>query len=597
MRKKKRKKKQNREPNRERLENSRGVGTLKDALSADTKASLSALRKNLVRRAEEAIRAQLAQPKPPWRRIASSELNSPGRPTGLQPMGSTPVRKLSKSGKRQRSGNTFDLRGTKIVRSSQTHLKMLEQVTNTGPRVSHLKQEPFVFWDLPSEATVREKPPEAVGETSRVKFDRIVSAGASVTQREAGEPLWVVIGLDFGTSCTKVIVRMPFEPDEKMFAIPAPDYCRSAGHPYLWQTVVWVRRSREFIAYPEKGARSVQTLKQGVMASDPNAPVIQGDDQQNDMTRLDAVAAYLTYVIRYVRGWLTINRPKRFRGRQPIWFVNLGLAAAYYDNEILFQTYRKAGSTALMLANSGDAVSVETIKTFRGHEAVVNAARSNGDAAELGIAVIPETAASATAFAKSTQSATGLYLMVDVGAMTLDVCSFGLNKQQTGTDQYPLLMVDVRPLGVDAFHWFLEKDRTKAEFERQCRHCLWNVVWETKQKRDPNANCWQPGNELPVFLTGGGSRNKLHRSIIKDLNVWMKKHTRNSGSRLLELPVPATVDLPEPLSDLRRMAVAFGLSYLPTEIGTITSPSDIDDIHPPGVDDYTKRFPAKEEVE
>ena len=510
-------------------------------------------------------------------------------------MGATPVRKPERFGKRRRTGTKFDLRSTKVVRSSQTPLQILEQVTNTGPRSNQRKKERFDSWDLPSEAKVREKPPEAVREVHRAEFDRIVSAGASASQGEVGEPLWVVIGLDFGTSCTKVIVRMPFEPGLPTFAIPAPGYCRSADHPYLWQTVVWIRRSGECIAYPEKGARLVQTLKQDFMGNDPNAPVIQGDDQQNDMTRLDAVAAYLTYVIRYVRGWLMINRPTLFRGRRPSWFVNLGLAAAYYDNEILFQTYRKAGSTALMLANSGDAVSVETIRTFRAHEAVVKAAQSDGDAGELGIAVIPETAAAATGFAKSRHSATGVYLMVDVGAMTLDVCSFELNKQQTGTDQYPLLMVDVQPLGVEAFHWLRETGRSEEDFDRRCRKCLGKVVVGTRDKRAPNYECWQPGNELPVFLTGGGANNPLHRGIIKALHQWMKVYTRNEGLRLLEIPVPTTIDLPEPLSDLSRMAVAFGLSYLPTEIGQITRSSGIDDIEQSSKD-YLSKFISKDQT-
>ena len=510
-------------------------------------------------------------------------------------MRATPVRIPVRSPKRQRSGTKFDLRGTKVVEGRQTPLKILEQVTNTGPRGSHPKQEPFAFWDLPSEATVREKPPEAVSEVSRAQFDRIVSAGASLSQREAGRQLWVVIGLDFGTSCTKVVARMPYEAGEPTFAIPAPDYCRSAGHPYLWQTVVWVRRSLEFTAYPEKGTRLLQTLKQGIMGMHPNAPVIQGDGRQNDITRLDSVAAYLTYVIRYVRGWLMVNRPALFRGRLPIWFVNLGLAAAYYDNEILFQTYRKAGSTALMLANSGEAVDVEAIRTVAAHEVVMKAARSDSDAEGLGIAVIPETAASATAFAKSTQSATGLYLMVDVGAMTLDVCSFRLNKQHGGSDQYPLLMVDVRPLGVEAYHWFRAKGRSEEGFDRQCRRCLGEVVVGTRDKRAPNNECWQTGNEFPVFLTGGGSQNPLHREIIEALHQWIKRYSRNEGLRLLELSMPKTIDLPEPLPDLGRMAVAIGLSYPRTEIGKITLPSDIDDIEQRSKD-YLSKFISKDQT-
>ena len=510
-------------------------------------------------------------------------------------MGATPVRTPVRSRKRQRAGTKFDLRDTKVARSSQTHLKILQQVTNTGPRGDEAKKEPFDSWDLPPEATVREKPPESVRVASRAEFDRIVSAGAFASQSEAGDPLWVVIGLDFGTSCTKVIARMPYEAGEPTFAVPAPDYCRSAGHPYLWQTAVWIRRSDEFIAYPEKGARLLQTLKQGIMGKHPNAPLIQSSDQKSALTRLDAVSAYLTYVIRYVRGWLVLKHPKLFRGRQTLWFVNLGLAAAYYDNEELFQTYRNAAAAALMVANSGGAVSVETLRTFRGHEAVVKATQSDDDAEKLGITVIPETAAAATAFAKSRHSATGLYLMVDVGAMTLDVCSFMLNKQKTGADQCPLLEVDVQPLGVEAFHWFRDSGRTKEDFDRRCRRCLGKVVVRTRDKRAPSVECWEAGSELPVFLMGGGSQNTLHLEIVEALHQWMQRFTKNEGLRRLELPVPKSIKRPEPLSHLGRMAVAFGLSYLPTEICQITLPSNIEDLEPRSKD-YLSRFVSKDET-
>ena len=332
------------------------------------------------------------------------------------------------------------------------------------------------------------------------------------------------------------------------------------------------------------------------MAKDPDTPLISDVFGENGVTQLDAVIAYLTYVIRYVKGWLMLHHPKLFRRRQPIWFVNLGLAAAYYNDKVLFQIYRKAVATALMLADSGDAVNAEAIRIFQVHEAVARAAKSDAAAEKLGIAVIPETAATATGFAKTADSATGLYLMVDVGAMTLDVCTFRLNKNEESPDQYPLLTVDVRPLGVEAFYWFLAKNQTEEEFLEQCRRCLWHVIWKTKLDRDPSASCWKPGNELPLFLTGGGSSNKQHKSVIDELTPWLRKHAGNEGIRLLDLKIPTGITLPEQLSDLGRLAVAFGLSHLPPEIGKIYPPSTTDDIRQDYAKDYGERFVSKDQV-
>lgn len=447
----------------------------------------------------------------------------------------------------------------------------------------------FQFWDFPLDMKVREEAPARASQEIRAEFDRIVSAGAIASEDTAGSPLLVIVGFDFGTSSTKVIVRLPGEAGEPTVAIPAPDHCRSENHPYLWQTVLWVRENGEFICYPQQGANLLRALKQGVMGKNLEPPA-------NGVPRVEATVGYLTYVIRYVRGWLIRNRSDLLHRRSVNWLVNLGLPAADYDNRTLVCAYRKAAAAALMLADSGEAISVEATRTFLLDERVKDAALSPKSAEELGIVVVPEVAAAATPFAKSTGSVPGLYLMVDVGAMTLDACTFRLVQRQGGENKYPLLSAAVRPLGVEAFHWFQAQGRTEEEFREQCNRSLYQVTWYTKHHLDPNAEGFKPGNALPVFLTGGGSRNDLHRSIVDALGPWLQQHTRNEGIRLIDIPTSASIDLPEPLNDLNRLAVAWGLSYPREEIGEIKSMSNIRSIEPPPRRNFTERFVSKDQV-
>ena len=223
-------------------------------------------------------------------------------------------------------------------------------------------------------------------------------------------------------------------------------------------------------------------------------------------------------------------------------------------------------------------------------------ATTDGAAEALGVAVFPEAAAGMTGFAKSARNAPGLYLLVDVGAMTLDACMFRLNQHVSEADRYAFMAAQVRPLGVDSFHWFLAEGKTESGFIEQCQRTLNSVVWETRRRRDPNAETWKPGNDVPVFLAGGGAANRLHQDVVESVGAWLKRDVRNDGIRRLELPVPTTIDLPEPLADFGRMAVAWGLSYPPTEIGRIHAMSDIDDIGPPEVVDSTDRFVSKDQV-
>ena len=402
-------------------------------------------------------------------------------------------------------------------------------------------------------------------------------------------------GLDFGTSSTKMIVRMPYEAGEPTIAIPAPDPCRRGDHPYLWQTVLWLKEESIFLPWPEPGATVLNSLKQGLIQG-RSETTIRDSEATAAVTRAQAGVAYLSFVIRYARGWLLRNRPDLFLGRKPVWFVNLGMPTASYDDHELVNPYRRIGAAALQLAKIDSTITVEAAQLLLDDPYIAKAGASEKDAERLGVAVVPETAADVTGFAKSTRNATGLYLLVDAGAMTLDACMFRLHRNASPGDHYAFMAAQVRPLGVDSFHWFLGEGRTEPEFVQQCDRTLRAVIWNTRRHRDPNATSWEEGNDVPVFLVGGGAANGLHRSIVESLDPWLKEHVRNEGIRILELPVPSAIELPERLRDFGRMAVAWGLSYPLTDIGRIRPMRDIEDIPPSPVVDIGERFTSKDQV-
>ena len=245
---------------------------------------------------------------------------------------------------------------------------------------------------------------------------------------------------------------------------------------------------------------------------------------------------------------------------------------------------------------SDEAVTVEATSRLLRDPRVVHAGASEEEAQKLGIAVVPETAAQMTGFSKSTRRAPGLYLIVDVGALTLDACMFRLNQEQRREDGYAFMEADVRPLGVESYHWFKDEGKTRGEFRKQCDHALRTVVWRTRMDRDPNAMAWEPGNDVPVFLAGGGAGHGLHRSIVTSLGPWLQKNTRNAGIRLIDFPVPSALDLPDPIGDFRRMAVAWGLSHPSWEIGRITGVNDVEDVPRPAVVDLSDRYISKDQV-
>ena len=558
---------------------SREATTLGDALSPMARDQLHRLRDTLEKQAKQAFASQLAEGTPPWRQ-APNPATLPNPPSGKNAPGSVP--------------------GAPVLKAHQQHIRGGKTVPMEpdARRMSQAGPEPekpaFQYWPFPAEATVRERPPPSISDTDKSDFRDVLLAGSDMSTAD-GEDLHLVLGLDFGTSSTKVIVRLPYEAGQPTIAIPAPVPCRSENAPYLWQTVLWLQQEGTFLPWPTPGATVLNSLKQGLIQGRSEL-AISDSVANGEVSRAQAGVAYLTFVIRYVRGWLLRNRPNLFRGRRPVWFLNLGMPAASYDDPILTRPYRRVGAAALQLAKIDNPVTVEVSRRFLHDPLVVDAGTSEAAAEALGVAVLPETAAEMTGFSKSTQSVPGLYLLVDVGAMTLDACMFRLNQDTNANQRYAFMAAEVRPLGVDSFHWFLSEGKTEPEFVGQCDYALHSVIWETKARRDPNAANWKPGNDIPVFIAGGGAANALHRDIVASIGPWLERHVSNEGIRLLELPVPSAIDLPEKLHDFGRMTVAWGLSYPPTEIGRIEPMRAIEDLPPRIARDFSQRFVSPDQV-
>lgn len=551
--------------------------SLGDSLSSSARDELHRLRSTLKEQAREAIEGQLAESRPPWRRRKHSEPRWRAR---------------GASGVARNSPRAGDVRQTE---------PRTPDVSSTRPPPRRPKFTPlpplptFEYWPFPSEAVVREPPPRVISDVARSRFEAHLRTDVAPWD-SAGEDLFIIVGLDFGTSSTKVIVRLPFEPGEPTIAIPAPVPCRSDNDPYLWQTVLWVKGNGAFVPWPEPGAEVLNALKQGLIQG--RGETVISTSAALEITRTDAGVAYLAFVIRYVKGWLRIHRSDHFRGRRPVWLVNVGMPTASYDDLRISKPYRRIAAAAFQLAKVDSPVTLEAVQPFLHDPRVVDAGDSDEAAEALGVAVIPEAAAEMTGFAKSARNAPGLYLLVDVGAMTLDACMFRLNQRASQADRYAFMAADVRPLGVDSFHWFLAEGRTESGFKEQCQRTLNAVVLHTKRHRDPNAEAWKPGNDVPVFVAGGGAANRLHQDVVEFVGTWLKRDFRNDGIRRLDLPMPTTIDLPEPLAGFGRMAVAWGLSYPRMEIGEIYPMSAIEDIAPPGKADIdiTERYVSKDQI-
>jgi hypothetical protein len=579
-----------------------GRATLGDALSNLQREKLDNLRNQLQQQANVAWTRQIGQPKPPWRKefrkIRGPRKGQLVKYSGKNKYAPTHGQQKPDPGAKRRRREAERPKGPIRPPDPRPYLFETEeekQRKKIRVRPERNRPKPFQFWTLPSIARVREAAPNAVAESDVRLYEKLLVAGTRADGDPLGDILFAVIGIDFGTSSTKIVVRFPYEPGEPAIAIPAPRHCLAEDNPYLWATFLWCKEGAEFQAYPSSGSRELATIKQAICSGSL-------DPEKLEPSPSEVATAYLGNVIRYAKGWLLENEPGRFRNRRLRWHANIGLPAANFDDERLLSTYRKVGCAAYLLASSSSDFSRDAIRTYLGLEGVVGSAVSADAAEELGVSIIPETTAEVVGFVKSTGRAPGVYVLADVGAMTLDVCGFRLNNADEGDGRLSLFSAQVQPLGVESYHWFrANENRTDAAFRDQVDRCIREVVWDVKRNKDPRAECWAAGAYLPLFLAGGGSRNSLHQGVVGKISEWIRQHTHNEGVRPITLPRPRNLDLPidaDPMhaNSMDRMTVALGLSYPPTEIPRTTLPSEIDDIPPMLPIDTTGRFVSKDMV-
>ena len=475
---------------------------------------------------------------------------------------------------------------------------------------------PIEFLEIPTNATVRESPAVSVSEDDKAAFNRTLRAA----QRDfptGNAQVIVYLGVDMGTSSTKVVARLPYAVNSPCIVIPAPRHCRSDDHPALWQTVLW-RRGDSFSALPGGGGTPIRNLKQAALRA-------AADNAAANSPATWAAAAYLAYVIRHAKGWLLANRASVFANLTPNWIVQVGLPAKSFENTQLSMAYRRIALAASHLSDLSEETTKGIVSTALRAEGFDRAVESNDASLEQGVAVFPEIAAAATSFSKSSDRANGLYLIVDVGAMTLDVCTFFLGGEG-GMDKYSVFAADVRPLGVEALHWFKGAGKDDKELASQVGWCLHKPVADTKNRAAFSE--FQAGDDLPLFLVGGGAKSRFHEIQIDNLSKWMRRYYAHEGLRRLDIKFTSGVDAAavttskgkpngsafrrllsrfasprertrhtsEDAPDLNRLVVALGLSYPDDEIGQLVLPSDIPPLRPRPPSDYGDAFVSKDQV-
>lgn len=436
-----------------------------------------------------------------------------------------------------------------------------------------------------------------------------VGARESATQfgaeRRTDDVIDLVMGFDFGTSCSKVVVRSGFAFRDR--AVVVPWRGRDGASTYLLPTVL------------HEGGRGELDLAPLENGDVPHTDIkiytdikIQLLDSPSDNDARARAAAYLGHALRIARQWL-LDTQKEAWGRYRIrWTLHVGIPSAGYDDKEVRETFYKVARAAWRLS-----LRQELPKKATAIDALRGVDRESDEIPV--IEVVPEIAAEVVGYAWSRRRRDGLHVIVDVGASTIDICGFILRKRDKDDDddRYELLTALVERIGVHELH--LRRLRAIAEagkvsstamtspdplgvipdvgcdyvdhpaaslrerlngidadYDKECARALMSVLMALKKDRYPT---WfrTASEPLPVFMAGGGRSFARIREAMKEANRRFETAVYTRGIDLKEIPSVETAnELPAAMAG--RLDVAYGLSFDRLDIGVITPPGEIEDI-------------------
>jgi hypothetical protein len=391
----------------------------------------------------------------------------------------------------------------------------------------------------------------------------------------AGDRTDVIVGLDIGSTATKIVLRLPFA-DNVGLPVPAPEWFQADGHPYYWRTLLWKSNDGRYSIEPCAGAIPRDRLKVDLLN-------FGGGDRE---TVKAAMIAWIVLVVRHGVGWLQKEQPGLFKNSTVVVDeVNLGMpfssiAEAHPDQ-------RHVALVAGRILESGGEVTEAAILRLL-------ETSSSGDC-DL-IALQPELAGALQGFLTSHQRRDGRYLLVDIGGLTVDTVFFIY--REAANPPITIFAKSVECFGAEVISaWCKEIGNSERAIKVLGSHIALVAKKAIREKMDVNPANWKKPFELETILIGGGRHSQPHRSAVPWCQNSMTHHAPPLDLRLRELE-PDRDDIDVRLAAGRgvgRLLVAMGLSYSRYDAPDIRPPSELPNAVRYAARDLTKNYIGSEQ--
>lgn len=418
-------------------------------------------------------------------------------------------------------------------------------------------------------------------------------------RRGKGAKRQLVMGCDVGTSCSKVVIRDVGL--EKAF--PACFFPNRAGiHRYLLPTALWELEDKELSLAPSEGIAPFMLFKIRLidLCSQEGSTV----ESVLDSEYAARYIAYVALVVRAVRDRFLENHREEYKGAQLVWEVNVGVPSRSAHGTLMADVFRTLAQAAVTLAWGDTDIRIKVAA-----DAAIEQYFGDLDEKDRpSVEIHPEVIAQVQGYRLSSRVIEGLHALVDIGAATVDLCTF-VYHENDDEPLFSLLTAEVHPLGCEHVQnsRIAEIDKClrsslKAaergaqplptiddamrcvsgpmkEVDRKMTNELGKVfvqtLKETQTRRDPNSPMWREG--LRVFLCGGGRGFESYAARMRE--IIEGKHGVSIPLTSQELQCPDDLHFSDKdASGYERLAVAYGLSIFSLDFGEVTPPEKISDI-------------------
>jgi len=418
-------------------------------------------------------------------------------------------------------------------------------------------------------------------------------AGHEIHLNESTDEKFLCLGLDFGTSTLKAVIS----DDDRQITYAAPFRDIQGVHGYLLPCRVYLGEQ----GYNLKGDGQVyQDLKLALLAN-PEAIEAQLP-----------VVGFLALALRMIRAWLLSNHGETYAG-PIVWDLAMGLPVSSRCDEKIARLYRLVGCAAWIVSTERHLTPELIRRALQRADALCSGAEASNDIEDIEVKVEPEIAAQIYGFVSSgayDPNASNIYLMVDVGAGTLDASVFRVERKKgQRKDSLVIFNTTVEPHGVMNLHkkrmgWLqttLEQELPERTELHNSLRAISNItdalaaipehvngyfsglsvhfksgspdqsLYAEARRQVAQDTYAKVANEklldkqqmsgMNMFLCGGGSRSAIYGKLKNDLRSapgfsWF-------GVTPKPLQKPRSLVAPGLLrADYDRLSVAFGLSQL-----------------------------------